>query len=176
MTCDDAPVRLRTSDMKIWRLLIWVFGCGLLIAKLVLSCPASLDPACAELVEKSKSDVPIPLPPDCRLSTTVPPDDMVRYLEKERKYRRLDFKAWIVCAPPNPGHEREFPFERDPHWLESYLPRLLQFRRTAIILPAAEPIPRGSPVAGMVCRMPVNMFIAMISSQTCTAKKYSLWR
>jgi len=98
----------------------------------------------------------------------------VKYLENERNWRGLVFKAWITCKPPNQAHATEFAFTRDPHWLPTYVPRAYQFRRTVIILPVRQAIAWQSDVAGEVCLMSRWRYALMIAGQ-CDGK-FSVWK
>lgn len=158
---------------KSLQLLIWFFVCGVFAVALLLYFFGPLDPACQALIARS-GDVPILLPAGCRLTTTITNDNIVGYFEKERRWRGLDFKAWIVCEPLSPMAPRDFAFEHDHHWLPSYVPLTFQYRRTVIILPYGTRIPKVSPVAGEVCVMPWRKYISRVSGQC--GEKFSVWK
>src|SRR5215469_16935242 len=50
----------------------------------------------APLLTRSDA-VAIPVPQNCALRRNVVPDDMKKYLERERLARKLIFKEWIAC-------------------------------------------------------------------------------
>lgn len=129
------------------------------------------DPTCASLVARSKEEVDISLPANCARSHNVASDKMVEYLERERKSRGLLFHEWITCKELPAGG---FAFMNDPHWLPSYVPGTYQFRRTVIIVPYAQPIPRGSPVVAEVCLRPWREYVQQIAGQ-CDGK-FSVWK
>ncbi|MFZ0962225.1 MAG: hypothetical protein WAO35_15100 [Terriglobia bacterium] len=157
------------------RLAIWLFlGSACLAAFLIAMYFDLFDPACDDLIMKSVHNDPIPLSAECRLTAATPADEMVQYLERERKRRGLIFKEWIVCEKPSAAPVQEFPFERDQNWLPSYVPLTYEFRRTVIILPYSRPIPKGSPVAGEVCLMPWRKYISRLSGQC--SEKFSVWK
>ena len=96
---------------------------GVLALILFLFFPSLSNPRCVALLARPESDVVIPLPANCIQATDAPSDDMVKYLENERNRRGLIFKKWITCKAPNQTTTPGFAFERDPHWLPSYVPR-----------------------------------------------------
>jgi hypothetical protein len=61
------------------------------------------------------------------LTTDASADQVVKYLENERKQRGLVFKAWIRCKPSSQTQTTEFAFTHDPRWLPSYVPGAYQF-------------------------------------------------
>jgi hypothetical protein len=136
--------------------------------------PAIFDPHCAALLMHSVSEVQISLPEQCTMATDVPADDMVRYLEAERVKGGLVFKAWVVCNVPAEAPKLQFAFEQDSHWLGSYVPGIDQFRRTAIVVPYARPIPSGSRIAAEVCLMPWRKYASQIAGQCHT--KFAVWK
>ena len=171
---EKGAVPLRISGSKFWSLLIWFLGCGVVTVFVGALYWRSSDPACVDLVAKSRARVFIPLPPDCRLATTMPADDMVRYLESDRKSRGLVRTGWIVCGTSGLALTREFPFERDPRWLPTYVARGFQFRRTVVILPGVRTIPGASSIAGEVCLMPWRQYLSLVSGQC--SDKFSVWK
>jgi hypothetical protein len=113
----------------------------------------------------------IPVPADCAFTRNVAPDEMEKYLERERIARNLIFKEWIMCqSVPVAG----FRFADDPRWLPSYVPGTFQFRRTVIIVPATPPIPQGSRVVAEVCLMPWRQYLRQIAGQY--NGKFSVWK
>jgi hypothetical protein len=147
---------------------------GALALTVFIFFPTLPDPKCAALLAQSESDVTIPLPGNCIQTKEVLPDNMVKYLENERKRRGLIFKQWITCKTPDQTANPRFPFERDPRWLPSYVPGTYQFRRTVVILPYALPVPQGSPVVAEVCLMPWRRYVSQIAGQ-CDGK-FSVWK
>ena len=153
------------------RLLGGLLGAGGLAVVLLLLFPSVLDPACAALLVRSESDVPIPPPANCARHPDVAMDDMVKYLEKERTSRGLIFREWITCTEfPAAG----FAFMDDARWLPSYVPGTYEFRRTVIIVPYGRPVPQGSPVVAEVCVLPWRKYVALIAGQ-CNGK-FSVWK
>ena len=136
--------------------------------------PVIFDPHCAGLLLHSVGEVQISLPDRCTMATKVPADDMVTYLEAERVKRGLMFKGWVICNVPSEVPKLQFAFEQDSHWLGSYVPGIYQFRRTAIVVPYARPIPSGSPIAAEVCLMPWRKYFSQIAGQCHT--KFSVWK
>jgi hypothetical protein len=134
----------------------------------------SADPRCITLLAHPDGDVAIPLPVNCMLTTDTPADQVVKYLENERKQRGLVFKAWISCKPSNQTQTTEFAFTHDPHWLSSYVPGAYQFRRTVILSRSAPPTAQESAVAGEVCLMPKRRYVSQIAGQ-CDGK-FSVWK
>jgi hypothetical protein len=132
------------------------------------------DPRCLTLLAHPDSEVVIPLPVNCILTTDAPADQMVKYLENERKQRGLVFKAWITCKSSNQIHATEFAFTHDPRWLPSYVPGTHQFRQTVIISGYAPPTPQESAVAGEVCLMPKRRYVSQIAGQ-CDGK-FAVWK
>ncbi|HXJ05164.1 MAG TPA: hypothetical protein VNH65_08705 [Candidatus Acidoferrum sp.] len=109
-------------------LLLWFLVSAALIAiLLVFYFLPSTDPRCIALLAHPDSDVVIPLPDPCMLTTDIPADQVVKYLENERKQRGLVFKAWISCKPSNQTQTTDFDFLHDPRWLPSYVPGAYQF-------------------------------------------------
>jgi hypothetical protein len=147
---------------------------GLLAFILFMFFTSLPDPKCAALLARPESDVHISIPANCIQTTDVPSDDMVKYLENERNTRGLIFKKWITCKTPNQTPTPGFAFERDPRWLPSYVPRAYQFRRTVIILPYAQPVPKGSSVVAEVCFMPWRRYVSQIAGQC--AGKFTVWK
>jgi hypothetical protein len=129
-----------------------------------------LSPSCLPLFTRAGEAV-ILIPENCALTPTVPSDEMVKYLDKERIERGLVFKEWITCRD---FPERGFEFMDNPHWLPSYVPATYQFRRTVIVVPYARPVPQGSPVVAEVCLMPWRKYIRQISGQS--NGKFSVWK
>jgi len=124
----------------------------------------------APLLTKSEA-VSIPVPANCALTRNVAPDEMEKYLERERFARNLIFKGWITCqGVPVAG----FRFADDPRWLPSDAPGTFQFRRTVVIVPYARPIPQGSDVAAEVCVMPWRQYLRQIVWEY--NGKFSLWK
>ena len=132
-----------------------------------------LDIHCVPLLVASAREVPIPLPWGCSLASRVPQDQMVEYLENDRKSRGLDFKSWITCPPLEEGQTRDFPVDHDARWMPSYDPGTLQFHRVVIVSPYAQPIPRNSPVVAEVALTPWLRYISEVSGE-CHGK-YSVW-
>jgi hypothetical protein len=132
------------------------------------------DLKCAALLVRPESDADVPIPVTCIQTTDVPPDEMVKYLETERNRRGLILKKWISCKTSNQTPTFAFAFERDPRWLPSYVPSAYQFRRTVIILPYAQPVPKGSSVVAEVCLMPWRKYISQIVGQ-CDGK-FTVWK
>ena len=106
---------------------------GFIVVAIVSLYFFAVDPRCITLLVHSESAVLISLPPNCMLTEDTPGDEMVKYLENDRKRRGLVFKAWIICKPSNQAQAIDFAFTRDPRWLQSYVPRAYQFSRTVII-------------------------------------------
>ena len=124
----------------------------------------------AALLTRSDA-VAIPVPPNCALTRNVAPDDMEKYLERERLARNLIFKEWIACQGiPVSG----FTFADDPRWLPSYVPGTFQFRRTVIIVAYAQPIPQGPEVVAEVCVMPWRTYLRQIALGY--DGKFSVWK
>jgi len=124
----------------------------------------------APLLTRSDA-VAIPVPPNCALRRNVVPDDMEKYLERERLARNLIFKEWIACqGVPVSG----FTFADDPRWLPSYVPGAFQFRRTVIIVPYVRPVPQGSEVVAEVCLMPWRKYLRQIAWED--DGKFSVWK
>ncbi len=155
------------------RLLGWSLM-GFVVVAIVSLYFYAADPRCIALLVHSEAAVPISLPPNCMLTADTPDDEMVKYLENDRKWRGLVFKAWIICKPSNQAQATDFAFTRDPRWLPSYVPRAYQFRRTVIITPVGQRIPRGSAVAAEVCLMPRWRYALLIAGQ-CDGK-FSVWK
>jgi hypothetical protein len=148
---------------------------GVLILILLIFFPLwPPDPRCAALLALPEEDVVIRLPANCTLSADVPADDMVKYLENERKRRGLVFKKWITCKTSSQTPKAVFDFDHDPRWLPSYVPLTYQFRRIVVILPYARPIPEGSPVVAQVCLMPRRRYISQIAGE-CNGK-FAVWK
>jgi hypothetical protein len=149
-----------------WRLLT-VPALALIILTLLLSLLRSPS---APLLMRSDA-VSIPVPANCAVTRNVAPDDMEKYLERERFARNLIFKEWITCqGVPVAG----FTFADDPRWLPSYVPGTFQFRRTVIIVPYALPIPQGSEVVAEVCLMPWRKYLRQIAWEY--NGKFSVWK
>ena len=146
---------------------------AVMIIMLHLSRP-SLEPGCTDLIKGSDGLTAVSLPPGCELRDNVPPDDRVRYLDSERKWRGLFFEKWIVCDGRSGASTPKLPLERDPHWLPSYVPRTYQFRRTVVVLPYGQAILKASPVRGEICLMPERKYISLISGK-CESK-FSVWK
>jgi hypothetical protein len=155
-------------------LLVLLVVAGVLALIVFAFFPTLPDPMCAALLAHPESDVTIPLPVNCIQTTDVAIDNMVKYLESERKRRGLIFKQWITCKTPSQTANPSFPFERDPRWLPSYVPGTYQFRRTVVMLPYALPVPQGSPVVAEVCLMPWRKYVSQITGQ-CDGK-FSVWK
>lgn len=157
------------SRISAFTVLSWLLvGCVLiLIATLFLR---RWDPRCGALAILPEEDASIPLPPNCTQSTEAPVDDMVKYLEEERQQRGLIFKKWIICKPLSAAIN----FEDDKHWLASYRPLAYQFRRTVVILPYSQPIPKGSPVVAEICLMPRQKYFSQIAGQC--GGKFAIWK
>jgi hypothetical protein len=149
-----------------WRLLTaqtWAFTI-LTLLLLFLRSPS------APLLTRSEASS-IPVPANCALTRNVAPDEMEKYLERERFARNLIFKEWITCqGVPVAG----FRFADDPRWLPSYVPGTFQFRRTVIIVPTAPPLPQGSRVVAEVCVMPWRQYLRQIAGQP--NGKFSVWK
>lgn len=58
--------------------------------------------------------------------------------------------------------------------MPSYAPRTYQFRRTVIILPYAQSVPKGSTVVAEVCLMPWRRYVSQIAGQC--AGKFAAWK
>lgn len=142
----------------------------LVIGVLILF-PSLPDPTCASLIVRSEKEVTIPLPANCARVSAADPDTMAKYLEDERNRRGLTFSQWIICNEAPTGG---FAFMDDPLWLPSYVPGTYQYRRTVVIVPYAQPIPKGSQVVGEVCLMPWRKYIRQIAGQ-CNGK-FSVWK
>jgi len=155
-------------------LLVLLVVAGVLALIVFVFFPTLPDPMCAGLLAHPESDVTIPLPANCIQTTDVAIDNMVKYLESERKRRGLIFKQWITCKTRSQTANPGFPFERDQRWLPSYVPGTYQFRRTVVILPDAPPVPQGSPVVAEVCLMPWRRYVSQITGQ-CDGK-FSVWK
>ena len=162
---------LKAKDLGLLGLLVVA---GVLALILFIFFPSLPDPKCAALLARPESDVDISLPANYIQTTDVPRDDVVKYLENERNTRGLISKKWITCKTPNQTPTPGFAFERDPRWLPSYVPRTYQFRRTVIILPYAQPVPKGSSVVAEVCLMPWRRYVSQIAGQC--AGKFTVWK
>ena len=147
---------------------------GVLALILFIFFPSLPDPKCAPLLMRPESDVAIPLPDNCMLTTDAAADQVVKYLENERKQRGLVFKAWIHCNPSSQTQTTEFAFTHDPRWLPSYVPGAYQFRQTVILYRYAPPIPQASAVVGEVYLMPRRRYVSQIAGQ-CDGK-FSVWK
>ena len=147
-----------------------VMLCVLVMGVLILF-PSLPDPTCASLIVRSEKEISIPLPANCARVSAVDPDSMVEYLEDERSRRGLTFGQWIVCKETTTGG---FAFMDNPSWLPSYVPGTYQYRRTVVIVPYAQPIPKGSKVVGEVCLTPWWKYIRQIAGQ-CNGK-FSAWK
>jgi hypothetical protein len=124
----------------------------------------------APLLTRSEA-VSIPVPANCALTRNVAPDDLEKYLDRERLARNLIFKEWIRCPGiPVAG----FRWADDPRWLPSYVPGTFQFRRTVIIVPYARPIPQRSEVVAEVCVMPWRQYLRQIAGSD--NGKFSIWQ
>lgn len=139
------------------------------------------DPRCATLLAHPDSDVVIPLPTNCMLTTDVPDDETAKSLDAERKRRGLAFRAWISCKASNEERPIEFSFIHDSRWLPSYVPGAYQFRQTVIIggrppskTESMQPTAGGAIVVAEVCLMPRRRYARLISGQ-CDGK-FSVWR
>ncbi len=164
------PVSSRRSRPYLLPMLVVA---AVLILALWISFPVwPPDPRCALLLASSQADEEITLPATCTLTANVGSDEMVKYLDQEREQRGLVFKRWITCQEH--AERTAFSFEHDPRWLPSYKPRAYQFRRTVVILPYAEPIPKGSPVVAEICLMPRRRFASLIEGQ-CNGK-FAVWK
>ncbi len=95
---------------------------GVVVLILFIFFPSLPDPKCEALLVRSESDVAIPLPGNCMLTTDAAADQVVKYLENEQKQRGLVFKAWIHCNPSSQAQTAEFAFTHDPRWLPNYVP------------------------------------------------------
>jgi len=166
--------QLRGFGLKRLPILGWLVILGTLIAVLWIFYPLLQDPRCAILLGRSIGEQSIPLPTNCVQTTEVQTDNMTSYLENEREKRGLTFKAWIICKPSNQTPKPGFGFVGDSRWLPSYVPNTYQFRRTVIILPYAQPVPEGSPVAAEVCVVPWRHYVSQIAGQ-CEGK-FSVWK
>jgi hypothetical protein len=157
------------------RLIVWLLFGSLLILVLWMFFPLwPPDPRCAAMLVLPEEDTAIPLPANCTLNAEAPSDDMVRYLENERKRRGLVFKKWITCKTSSQMPKAVFGFDQDSRWLSSYVPLTYQFRRTIVILPYARPIPEGSAVVAEVCLMPKRRYISQIAGE-CNGK-FAVWK
>jgi hypothetical protein len=157
-----------------WRSLYFFSGLVVLFVLVIgvlILFPSLPDPTCASLIVGSEKEIPITLPATCDRVSAVDPDTMVKYLENERNRRGLTFSHWIICTEAPTGG---FAFMDDPHWLPSYVPGTYQYRRTVVIVPYAQPIPKGSQVVGEVCLMPWRKYIRQIAGQ-CNGK-FSAWK
>jgi len=154
-------------------LVVLLVVAGVLALIVFVFFPTLPDPMCAAILAHPESDVTIPLPSNCIQTADVAIDNMVKYLESERKRRGLIFKQWITCKTPSQTANPSFPFERDPRWLPSYVPGTYQFRRTVVIPAYARPVPQGSPVLADVCLMPLRRYVSQIAGQ-CDGK-FSVW-
>jgi len=160
---------------KVYRFLGWsAAGVFLLGVLAIYHYRYPTDPRCAALLAHPDNDVVIPLPVDCKQTRSSPDDEMMKYLENERRKRGLEFRAWITCTPSTQIESLRLAFTQDPRWLPSYVPDAYQFRQTVIILPYAQPIPRGSPVAAEVCLMSRSRYASLIAEQ-CDGK-FSVWK
>jgi len=143
---------------------------------------SSGDPRCATLLAHLDTDVAIPLPTNCMLTTDAPADELAKSLDDERKRRGLAFRAWISCKPSNQAQPAEFAFTDDPRWLPSYVPGAYQFRQTVIIIgrrppsqsASGQPIPQESAVVAELCLMPLRRYASQISGQ-CDGK-FAVWK
>jgi hypothetical protein len=99
---------------------------------------------------------------------------MTSYLENERQQRGLIFKTWIICTSSSQMPNLAPNFEHDQRWLPSYRPLAYQYRRRVVILPYAQPIPKGSPVIAEVCLMPRRKYILQFAGQ-CNGK-FAVWK
>jgi len=156
------------------RFLVWFMGTGVFITVLLVICWFRLGPQCAALLANSRSDVAIPLPPDCAQTNQVKADEMVAYFDRERIKRGLAFKAWVVCSTNGQTALSRFGFDQDSRWLPSYAPNTFQFRRSVVILPFAQPVPKGSPVIAALCVVSWRKYISQVAGQ-CDGK-FSIWK
>lgn len=132
------------------------------------------DSDCAALLALPEDETAIPLPSGCLLTSATPVDEMIQYLEKERKERGLIFKTWIKCDSSDPAKTPVLKFDANPKWLPSYKPLSYQFRRIVVILPFAKPIPQGSAVIAEVALMPKHRYASQIAGQ-CDGK-FAVWK
>ena len=135
--------------------------------------PALSEPSCTILLARSVGEARISLPDHCVEAGDAPFDNVVRYLETERKRRGLTFQNWIVCDVPLQTVESEFTFQGDVRWLPTYVPRAYQFRRTVVLLPYSQSVER-SRVAAEVCLMPWRRYASQIAKRC--GKEFSIWK
>jgi len=162
-----APLAIKTGRPRRSRRLHAVLALAFIMGTLLL---LFLRPPSAPLLTRSEA-ASIPVPANCALTGNVAPDAMEKYLERERLARNLIFKEWITCqGVPGAG----FTWADDPRWLPSYVPGTFQFRRTVIIVPYAQPVPRGSEVVAEVCVMPWRKYLRQIAWEY--DGKFSVWK
>jgi hypothetical protein len=153
----------RSGPVLAVQVLAFIIVTLLLLLLLFLRSPS------APLLTRSEA-VSIPVPRNCALTRNAAPDEMQKYLERERFARKLIFKEWITCPDvPVAG----FTFADDRRWLPSYAPGAFQFRRTVVIVPYARPIPQGSAVVAEVCVMPWHKYLRQIVWEY--NGKFALW-
>jgi hypothetical protein len=73
---------------------------------------------------------------------------------------------------PNPNIRLRF--RARPPLVAQLRAKAYQFRRTVIILPYAQPVPKGSSVVAEVCLMPWRKYISQIVGQ-CNGK-FTVWK
>ena len=164
----------RINPLRLVLFLGWILLGGALLVAMRMFFPAVLGPRCASLLIRSTSEAQVPLSDDCAETMSAPPDAMMRYLDAERKSRGLIFRKWVVCRTAAASQRTTFPFDRDPRWLPSYVPRTYQFRRTVVILPYARPLPEGSRIAGEVCVVPWRRYTSQIAGEC--GGEFSYWK
>ncbi|HXJ03877.1 MAG TPA: hypothetical protein VNH65_02195 [Candidatus Acidoferrum sp.] len=170
-----SPIQSKRPRQGTRGFLRWFLVSALLITiLLVYHYLPSADPRCIALLAHPDSDVVIPLPDRCMLTTDTPSDQVVKYLENEQKQRGLVFKAWISCQPSSQTQTTEFDFTHDPRWLPSYVPGAYQFRQTVILFRHAPPAAQDSVIAGEVCLMPKRRYATQVAGQ-CDGK-FSIWK
>lgn len=158
----------RAVRLSLTAVVLLVCGAAIILIIIFQGMP---DFRCVRLIEESVGDVKIALPANCALTPKADADEMVKYLERERATRNLVFRDLIICkGTPGEG----FSFLNDHRWMPSYVPETYQFRRTVVILPYAQPVPKGSPVVAEVCRMPWRRYIRLVAGQCHT--KFLVWQ
>jgi hypothetical protein len=170
---ESTSAAIPTKIARTHRIVLWTAVATVMILILVFWI-TRLDIRCIPLVVRSFGDVDIPLPEGCLLTRQVPPDQMVQYLENDRRGRGLIFRAWITCSPLEPTKTRDFGVLHDLRWLPSYTPQTYQFRRIVLVFPYSQPIPRNSPVVAEVTLMPWFRYARQLSKQ-CDGK-FLVWR
>jgi len=174
MKSESETGQLKGFGLKRLPIFGWLVALGSLIVVLWIFYPLLQDPRCAILLFRSIGEQSILLPANCVQTTQVQTDKMTSYLEHERKKRGLSFRAWITCTPTGQAVKPVFGFVSDSRWLPSYVPNTYQFRRAVIILPYAQPVPEGSPVAAELCLVPWRQYSSQVAGQC--GGKFSVWK